>query len=89
MSMQSCEANAMTTVNDIDVRLSLKDDLPGILHISNWAIEHTAANFTTEAEVLGDWAALWEETHEKYPWFVGVKGGKIAGFAMASPYKGR
>jgi phosphinothricin acetyltransferase len=81
--------NAATRAAGTDVRLSRREDLPRIVEISNWAIRHTAANFRTEPETLEDWVVRWDETHDMYPCFVGARGGEIAGFAMASPYKGR
>ena len=87
--MQSRKTNAETTIGGIDVHLSRRDDLPGIVDISNWAIQHTTAHFGTEPETLEDWAARWDETHEKFPWLVGARDREIAGFAMASPHKGR
>ncbi len=87
--MQANNSDSNTTIRGINVRLARREDLPRVLEISNWAIEHTAANFTTEPETLEHWASLWDDTHRKYPWFVSESDGKLVGFAMASPYKGR
>ncbi|MHC4447017.1 MAG: GNAT family N-acetyltransferase [Planctomycetota bacterium] len=72
-----------------EVRLSTFDDLPAILAISNWAAQHTAANFAAEPETLELWQADWRETHEMYPWFMAVDGDDVVGFAKAAPWKGR
>ncbi len=89
MGTESREVTSATSTECIDVRLSRRGDLPRILEISNWAIQHTAANFKTEPEALADWAALWDATHEKYPWFIGHCKNDVVGFALGSPFKGR
>ena len=72
------------------VRAARADDLPAILEISNWAALNTAANFAVESETLDAWEREWHETHEIYPWLVADDGtGAVAGFAKASPWKGR
>ena len=72
-----------------DLRLATFDDLPAILAISNWAAEHTAANFAIEPETLQSWQDDWRRTHERLPWFVAVDGDDVVGFAKAGPWKGR
>jgi L-amino acid N-acyltransferase YncA len=73
-----------------DIRLATFEDLPGILAISNWAAEHTPANFAVEPETLESWQQEWRETHEMYAWLVAAgEGGAIIGFAKAAPWKGR
>jgi phosphinothricin acetyltransferase len=78
-----------STEISIEVRLSRNDDLPRILSISNWAIEHTVANFAMEPETLDHWIGLWKDTRVHYPWFVAERGGDVVGFAMANPFKSR
>ena len=89
MDMQSREMNAATTAGSIDVRLARREDLPVLLDISNWAIQHTAANFKTEPETLDHWTDLWNGKSDTHPWFVAERGGALVGFAMASPFQGR
>ncbi|MHC4776072.1 MAG: GNAT family N-acetyltransferase [Planctomycetota bacterium] len=73
-----------------DIRLATFEDLPAILAISNWAAEHTAANFAVEPETLESWQRDWRETHEMFPWVVAAAvDGEAIGFAKASPWKGR
>ena len=73
----------------MDVRPVEPGDLPAILEIENWAIEHTPANFHTApltlAEVESDFAAA----HERYPWVAAVEGGTVLGYARAGQHKSR
>lgn len=71
------------------IRLASQADLPAILDISNWAAINTPANFAVEPETLEAWQRDWEQTHRMYPWFVAEDGGRVVGFAKASPWKGR
>ena len=74
----------------MNVRLARPDDLPAILEISNWAAVNTAANFATEPEPLESWQRDWQETNNRFPWFVAAEEtGTIRGFAKATPWKGR
>jgi len=78
------------TTTGVHVRLALPDDLPAVVAISNWAAQHTAANFAIEPETEDMWQQEWRETHEAFPWLMAVDdAGKILGFAKASPWKGR
>ncbi len=73
-----------------DIRLATMEDLPGVLAISNWAAEHTAANFALEPETPESWQQDWCETHERFPWLVAADEGRaVIGFAKAAPWKGR
>jgi phosphinothricin acetyltransferase len=71
------------------IRLARETDLPGMLEISNWAIEHTSANFNVELETLEEWRRGWRGSRDRYPWLVAEEGGAVLGFAKASAYKGR
>ena len=71
------------------IRLATFEDLPPILAVSNWAAEHTAANFAVAPETLESWQDDWRDTHEMYPWFMAVDGDDVVGFAKAAPWKGR
>src|SRR5690349_1962704 len=52
-----CYAGAMR------IELAEEADLPAILAISNWAAEHTIANFATEPEPLEEWRQAFLRTH--------------------------
>ncbi|MCP3905486.1 MAG: N-acetyltransferase [Planctomycetes bacterium] len=73
----------------MDVRRATLDDVPEMLAISNHYAAVTAANFAIEPERLADWEASFRETHERYPWLVAADDDVVAGFAKASPWKGR
>ena len=72
------------------MRIELADeaDLPAILAISNWAAEHTFANFATEPEPLEDWRESFLRTRADYPWLV-ARTPEVIGFAKASPWRAR
>ncbi|MHC5024688.1 MAG: GNAT family N-acetyltransferase [Planctomycetota bacterium] len=71
------------------IRLAVSADLAGIRCISNWAAEHTAANFAVEPETPEQWSEDWAETHAMYPWVVADHDGRVIGFAKAGPHRGR
>lgn len=74
----------------MEIRLATDNDLAAILAISNWAAEHTAANFAVEPEPLESWQEDFHRTRTMFPWFVaGGPDGQVKGFAKASPWKGR
>jgi phosphinothricin acetyltransferase len=68
-------------------------DIPEIVAISNWAAEHTHANFAIEPEPLEDWMQAWTKDHAMYPWLVARStngsGPRLLGFAKAMPHKKR
>lgn len=64
--------------------------MPAIVAISNWAAEHTPANFAIEPESLESWLKSFDETNRQYPWLVAEDpSAEVTGFAKASPHKGR
>jgi phosphinothricin acetyltransferase len=72
------------------IRFTERGDIARILAISNWAAANTAANFAVEPETLESWQAEWDYGHRMFPWLVAVdRAGTVAGFAKASPWKGR
>ena len=71
------------------VRLVIADDLPAMVEITNWAIEHTAAHFGIEAISVSELSARWEQTRAWFPWYSASFEGVLAGYAYASPYKQR
>ena len=74
------------------IRLADEADIPAVLDISNWAAQHTPANFAIEPETLVDWLESWRDTHHMHPWLVAVHDdadGAIIGFAKSSPHRGR
>lgn len=77
-------------MTDHRIELAREADLPRILELSNWAAEHTAANFATQPEPLAQWVEAWRETAAAHPWLVARgEGGEVAGFAKSSPHRSR
>lgn len=71
------------------VRLATANDIPAVLAISNWAAEHTPANFAIQPESLDDWLDSFKQTSRMFPWLVADEAADIVGFAKASPHRGR
>ncbi|MBX3227813.1 MAG: N-acetyltransferase [Labilithrix sp.] len=77
-------------MTELRVERAVEADLPRIVAISNWAAEHTAANFATAPETLDDWLAAWREHGALHPWFVArAADGSVLGFAKSAPHKSR
>jgi phosphinothricin acetyltransferase len=74
---------------DLHIDLAVESDLPRILEISNWAAEHTAANFATRPEPLDQWMDTWRRTARLHPWLVARAEESVVGFAKSAPHKSR
>jgi phosphinothricin acetyltransferase len=88
MSAVRREAKETTTADALQVRRPIREDLPALREIYNWAIGHTAALFKTEPETHDDWIRRWDGRCEKFPWFVAEWDGAVVGFAIAAPFLG-
>lgn len=71
------------------IRPVIADDLPAIVEITNWAIEHTAAHFGIEAISDSDLSARWEQTRAWFPWYSACVEDVVVGYAYGSPYNQR
>ena len=71
------------------VRPVIADDLPAMVEITNWAIEHTAAHFAIEAISVSDLSARWEQARAWFPWYSASFQEVLVGYAYAAPYKQR
>ena len=71
------------------VRPVIADDLPAMVEITNWAIEHTAAHFAIEAISVSELSARWEQARAWFPWYSASVEDVLVGYAYASPYKQR
>jgi phosphinothricin acetyltransferase len=72
------------------VRLATELDIPSIVRISNWAAEHTPANFALKPETEAYWVDMWSRHHERYPWLVADDpDAGVIGFAKASAWNRR
>jgi phosphinothricin acetyltransferase len=74
---------------EFEVRLARRDEVTAILDIANGAALDTAANFATSPEPLDEWLALFDKTHERYPWLAASDSERVIGFAKAGPYRAR
>lgn len=79
---------------DRTARLSLRDaldsDLPAILALTNWAIRHSTALWSSEPETLETRAAwLAERRAAGFPVLVALADGRFQGFASYGPFRAR
>lgn len=73
----------------ITIRKAAEADLPGVVRIINWAIAHSAANFSCQPESVADFVAEWRDTHAAYPWYVATESNELIGYTRTSKWKGR
>ena len=65
-------------------------DLPAITAIYADSVLHGTASYELEPPDLAEMTARWQTlTGNLYPYFVAVRGGRIAGYAYAGPYRPR
>lgn len=65
------------------------EDVAAALALSNDAAARGYASFATEPEPIEAWRAAWERTRTTHPWLVAREGGRVVGFAKASPHRAR
>ena len=73
----------------IVIRPTIASDMQSICEIVNHYIATTTVNFRTEPQLVEEWASDWEKYHERYPWLVACREGKVIGMAYAGPWKAR
>src|SRR5262245_21609307 len=71
------------------IDLACERDIPAVLALSNWAVKNSFANFATEPEPERMWLESFRATHTSHPWLVARDGGRVLGFAKASPHRAR
>lgn len=71
------------------IRPATAGDVEAILAISNWAAQHTPANFAIEPESIDEWTDAFARTSRMHPWIVADDEGDVVGFAKSSPWKRR
>ncbi len=64
-------------------------DTKDIVEIYNHYIETSIVTFETELVSRDEMGTRMENLYEDYPWIVYERGGKIEGYAYASPWKAR
>jgi L-amino acid N-acyltransferase YncA len=72
-----------------DIELAAEGDVLAMLGLANASAEIHHANFATEPESLADWTASYRATERTHPWLVARAGGRVVGFAKASPHRPR
>ncbi|WP_033213694.1 phosphinothricin N-acetyltransferase [Kitasatospora phosalacinea] len=71
------------------VRLARAEDLPAVCEIVNFYIRTSTVNFRTSPQLPEEWEQDWAAHRERYPWYVALVGGEVAGIAYAAPWKAR
>jgi len=64
-------------------------DVAPACRLTNHFIEHTAVHFGFVPHTEAEFAAMWEDGREKYPWLVAETDGAFAGFAKAGLWRTR
>ena len=75
----------------VSIRLATRADVASILRLTNWAAEHTTANFALAPEPLDEWQATFDRTSRMHAWLVAVddESNQVVGFAKTSPHRAR
>jgi phosphinothricin acetyltransferase len=76
--------------DELIIRPAAPADLPAIAAIYADAVLHGTASYELEPPDLAEMTARWQTlTGNGYPYFVAERGGWIAGYAYAGPYRPR
>jgi len=73
----------------VKIRSSTQDDHLRMLEIYAPYILSTAITFDTTVPSLGEWSHKIIDVQNKFPWIVAEEGGRVMGYAYASPFKSR
>lgn len=73
----------------LTIRAATLADAPRLLEIYDYYVKHTAISFECETPTLDEFSARMADVMKKYPYFVVVSDGRIAGYAYAHPFVGR
>lgn len=71
------------------IRAVASDDAPAIAAIYRPIVENTTISFELEAPSAAEMRSRIVALTRGYPWLVGVDGGRIMGYAYASPHRTR
>ncbi|MFO0606182.1 MAG: N-acetyltransferase family protein [Polyangiales bacterium] len=72
------------TVRDFEAR-----DVAPANALTNHFIVHTTTHFGAAPAADGDFAALWEKGHARFPWLAAEADGRFAGYAKAGVWRER
>ncbi|MEM8560133.1 MAG: arsinothricin resistance N-acetyltransferase ArsN1 family B [Bacteroidota bacterium] len=73
----------------MDLRLATPADAPGVQAIYAPIVRDTAISFQETPPTVGEIAERINQTMTRFPWLVAEDAGEIAGYAYASPHRGR
>ena len=73
----------------ITVRTACPEDIPRLLEIYRYYVEHTAITFEYDTPSPDEFRSRMERIQEKYPYLVIQKEDQILGYAYAGPFVGR
>lgn len=76
-------------MSEFQIRTACVDDAEALLDIYRYYVEHTAISFECETPTVEEFRSRIAGTLEKYPYFVALREGRIAGYAYAHPFVGR
>ncbi len=74
---------------NIRIRSAELKDVPRLLEIYAWYVEHTAVTFDEEVPTAESFAARMARTLQTWPYLVAEDGGTVQGYAYAGPFVGR
>ncbi|WP_343084655.1 GNAT family N-acetyltransferase [Blautia producta] len=75
--------------DDLRIRMAEPDDAFTLLGIYEPYVENTCITFEYQVPSLEEFTKRIRETLKKYPYLAAEQNGEIAGYAYASPFKGR
>lgn len=75
--------------NDIKIRTASVSDAEAVLKIYEYYVKNTAITFEYDVPSLSEFKDRIANTLIKYPYFVAIIDGRIAGYAYAGPFVGR
>ena len=73
----------------MEIRIAKPEDAGDILKIYAYYIENTAISFEYDVPTEAEFRKRVEDILKKHPYLVAVDGGRIVGYAYASPFKAR
>ena len=71
------------------IRSAEPKDVPRLLEIYAWYVEHTAVTFDEEVPTAEAFAARMARTLQAWPYLVAEDGGTVQGYTYAGPFVGR
>lgn len=73
----------------MEIRPAIPADVPAMVAIYGYFIEHTAVSFEVEVPSVEEFTQRVATIQKEYPWLVCVVDGHVAGYAYASEHRSR